>query len=258
MEKEIQVKDATEIKKVLDTLNKLLGNKDYNLDIVNPRQIKLLQKNARYMSQEMFENLVNNIKNDGALTSLPLCYRDDDDKYIVLSGNHRVQAAVHAGLEQILIIVIKKKLTRQETVAIQLSHNAIEGKDDLVVLKELWDEVEEIDLKLYAGLDTEILKELEKMEYVTISDTRPDFKQVILTFLPEEIDQLNELIKDADMIFSRDENYILSRKHYDELFAQVLDIKERYNIVNNPTAFMKIFELAKLQLEYLNTPEAQT
>ncbi len=121
MEKEIQITDTEEIKQNLETLNNALGHKDYNLDIVNPKEIKLLQKNARYMPQEMFDNLVNNIANDGALTSLPLCHKDeDDDKYIVLSGNHRVQAAVHAGLQQILIIAIKKKLTREETVSIQL------------------------------------------------------------------------------------------------------------------------------------------
>ncbi|MCP4259122.1 MAG: ParB N-terminal domain-containing protein [Planctomycetes bacterium] len=245
------------IRETIKEFNRLLGNKNYTLDIINPREIKLLKKNARYMSQEMFENLVNNIKADGALTSLPLCYKDDDDKYVVLSGNHRVQAAVEAKLEQILVIAINKKLSRQESVAIQLSHNAIEGKDDHVILKELWDEVEEIDLKLYAGLDTEILKELEKMEFVTISDTRPDFKQMILTFLPEEIDQLKELIKDADMFFSRDENFILSRKHYEEVFSVMLEVKDRYNIVNSPTAMMKIFELAKLQMDAMRPVDAQ-
>lgn len=240
------------IQQTINEFNQLLGNKNYTLDIINPREIKLLKKNARYMAQEMFVNLVNNIKADGALTSLPLCHKDDDGKYVVLSGNHRVQAAVEANLEQIMVIVINKKISRQESVAIQLSHNAIEGKDDLVILKELWDDVEEIDLKLYAGLDSEILKELEKMEFVTISDTRPDFKQMIFTFLPEEIGQLKELIKNVDMFFSREENFILSRKHYEEVFSMMLEVKDRYNIVNNPTAMMKIIELAKLQLDALD------
>lgn len=246
------------IRQTINQLNELLGNKNYSLDAVDPKEIKLLKKNARYMPQEMFQNLVNNVKADGALTSLPLCCKDNDGKYIVLSGNHRVQAAVQAGIDRILIISIRKKITRQESVAIQLSHNAIEGQDDLVILKELWDEVEAIDLKLYAGLDTEILKELEKMEFVTISDTRPDFKQMILTFLPEEIDQLKTLIKDVDMFFSRDENVILSRKHYKEVFSLVLEVKEKYNIINNPTAFMKIMELAQSQMDALDPARAES
>ena len=65
----------------------------YTLDVADPSAIKLLDKNARYMSHEMFENLVSNIKRDGGLSSLPLCYREPDGSLLVLSGNHRVQAS---------------------------------------------------------------------------------------------------------------------------------------------------------------------
>jgi hypothetical protein len=113
----------------------------YTLDVADPSAIKLLSKNARYMSHEMFENLVSNIKRDGALSSMPLCYREPDGTLLVLSGNHRVQAAAQAGLKQILVMVIDKELTREEQVAVQLSHNAIDGKDDPPMLKQLWDEI---------------------------------------------------------------------------------------------------------------------
>ena len=244
------------IQQTIEQLNALLGDAPYKLDFVNPKEIKLLDKNARYMPHEMFQNLVGNVKRDGALTSLPLCYRDGD-QLIVLSGNHRVQAAVHAGLEGILIILIDKDLTRQEQVAIQLSHNAIEGKDDPVILKELWTEIEDIDLKLYAGLDSEIIQELENMEFVTISETAPDFKQVILTFLPEEIDQLKKLMEDADILFSADENFVLSRKHYETVFELLLQVKEKFSIVNNPTALLKIMDIAKDRIAEQDTPGNQ-
>ena len=170
------------IKDAMEQLNSLLKNMPYKLDLVDPKKILLLEKNARYMSQEMFQNLVFNTKRDGALSSLPLCYREKAGLLVVLSGNHRVQAAVHAGIEQILVLIIDRELTRQEQVAIQLSHNAIEGKDDPVILKELWDEIKLIDLKMYAGLDSEIIKELERMEFISLADARPDFKQIILLF----------------------------------------------------------------------------
>jgi hypothetical protein len=89
-----------------------------------------------------------------------------------------------------MVLVIERDLSRSEQVAIQLSHNAISGKDDQSILKSLWDEIEDIDLRQYAGLDSEMLNELDKMEFCTISDAQPDFIQVILLFLPEEIDQL--------------------------------------------------------------------
>jgi hypothetical protein len=241
------------VRETVNQLNALITDMPYKIDIVHPKEIKLLDKNARYMSHEMFENLVSNIKKDGALTSLPLCYREGDGRLIVLSGNHRVQAAVHAGLKRILILLIDKELTRQEQVAIQLSHNAIEGKDDLVILKELWDEIGEIDLKLYAGLDSETIKELEKMEFTTISEATPDFKQMIMLFLPEEVTELKKVLADADMLFAGDENFVLSRRHYEEVFRLVLDVKDKFSIVSNPTAFMKVVEMAKMYMESLSS-----
>lgn len=237
------------VRETINQLNQLLQGMPYKLDMVNLREIILLEKNARYMSQEMYQNLVENIKKDGALSSLPLCYREKDGRLIVLSGNHRVRAAAHAGLQEILVLVIDKELSHQEQVAIQLSHNAIEGKDDPVILKELWSEIEIIDLKMYAGLDSELVRELEKMEFASIVEARPDYKHLTLLFLPEEAEQIRKILEEIDLLFSGDENYVLSRKHYDDVFRLLVDIKDKYNIINNPTAFMKLVELAKTNIE---------
>jgi hypothetical protein len=58
------------------------------------------------MKAEQFQALVENVKKDGNLSSLPLCYREKDGKLRVLSGNHRVQAGRQAGVEQILVMVV--------------------------------------------------------------------------------------------------------------------------------------------------------
>lgn len=238
-------------------LNQILGDSvPYKIDVVDPRQIELLDKNARYMTHDMFQNLVSNIQRDGALSSLPLCWkRPEDDKLIVLSGNHRVQAATHAGLSFIMILVIERQLSRSEQVAIQLSHNAISGKDDQVILKSLWEEIEDIDFRLYAGLDSELLGDLDKLEFVTISDAQPEFKQVILLFLPEEVGALKTILSEADTYFSEDETFIAARSHYDAAFASLVEVKEKFNIVNNPTALLKIFELAADRLAEIPMPE---
>ncbi len=84
---------AEEIREVLNLLNeRLAGLFPYRLEMVTPGELKLLEKNARYMKAEQFQSLVENIKKDGNLSSLPLCYREKDGKLRVLSGNHRVQA----------------------------------------------------------------------------------------------------------------------------------------------------------------------
>lgn len=91
---------------------------------IDPRELKLLQLNARYMRHEEYQRLVANVKRDGQLTSAPFACKDGD-KYLVLSGNHRTQAAIAAGLETIPCIVTDDELSEDQKISIQLSHNSL-------------------------------------------------------------------------------------------------------------------------------------
>src|ERR1700677_2124987 len=93
-------------------------------------QVDLLKKNARFMRNDMFRQLVSNIKRDKAMGSVPLLYAGPDvNKPEVLSGNHRVMAAKEAGLEGTLFYVITESKSQEERTAITLSHNSIAGQD---------------------------------------------------------------------------------------------------------------------------------
>ena len=139
-------------------------------------------------------------------------------------------------------------LTREEQVAISSLTTRSTARTDPLMLKQLWDEIQQIDLKLYAGLDSEIIKELEKIQFTSIAEARLDYKQIALLFLPEEASQIKALLEDLDALCSGNEHYLLSRAHYEEVFKLLLDVKDKYNIVNSPTAFMKIVELARQAL----------
>lgn len=80
-------------------------------------ELKLLEKNARYMKPEQFNRLVENIRRDGCLTSVPLVHRDGES-LVVVSGNHRVSAAIKAGIEESDAIEVLSPLTRQQFVAL--------------------------------------------------------------------------------------------------------------------------------------------
>ncbi len=241
---------AEEIQEVVEQLNAHLGDGP-KLALVDPKELKLLDKNARYMDKETFDQLVSNIRRDGALESVPLCHKEGD-VMTVLSGNHRVMAAREAGLPQILVLYLDKPLSRGVKIAKQISHNAIVGKDDPVILKDLWNELDDIALRMYAGLDSETLKELEKLEFTSISESHLDFKIVTFAFIPEEADAIKEFVENVDIVCVGDTIYILSRKHFDEVFFPLMvAIKEKFNIVNNPTAILKIFELARERLDEL-------
>lgn len=97
-----------------------------------------------------------NIASDKRLSSVPLCYRHEDGRLEVLSGNHRVKASIEAKIPVILVLVITETLDQSRRIAIQLSHNALVGEDDQSILANLWSKIETVKDKLYSGLDSEV------------------------------------------------------------------------------------------------------
>lgn len=97
------------------------------LQVVDPKELVFLKENARYFKRETFRQLRENIQNDQKLSSVPLCYKLEDGKYEIISGNHRVRASIDAGLEKILVLVITEELSKSKRIAMQLSHNALVG-----------------------------------------------------------------------------------------------------------------------------------
>ena len=248
---------AEEIREVLNLLNeKLAGLFPYRLEMVTPGELKLLEKNARYMRAEQFQSLVENIKKDGNLSSLPLCYREKDGKLRVLSGNHRVQGARQAGVEQVLVMVVGDEKDSDERLAIQLSHNAIAGQDDLVILKDLWESIQNVQAKLYAGLDSETIKSLEGIQFAAIAEQRLNYKMANFVFLPEELENLDQLLKEIAVVFAADVVYLASLNIYDAFFELIVQIKKHCQIKNSAAAFLKLMELARIGLEKLKKEEA--
>jgi hypothetical protein len=57
------------------------------------------------------------------------------------------------------------------------------------------------------------------------------------------------MARHIDLWLTGDEHYLLSVKHYEEVFRLVTEVKKEYKIVNTPTAFMKIFEMTRERIE---------
>lgn len=249
---------AEEIREVLNLLNeKLAGLFPYRLEMVTPGELKLLEKNARYMRAEQFQSLVENIKKDGNLSSLPLCYREKDGKLRVLSGNHRVQAGRQAGVEQIMVMVVGDEKDSDERLAIQLSHNAIVGQDDLVILKDLWKSIKDVQAKVYAGLDSDTVKALQGIQFAAIAEQRLQYKIVTFTFLGHEVENLDELMKAIAVAFASDVVYLATIEAYAPLYELMLKIKKHCLIKNTTAAFMKYNELALIGYDQMVKVEAE-
>ncbi len=145
--------------------------------------LTLLEKNARFMRGAMFARLVANIKADGCLTSVPLVGHVDG-KLLVASGNHRVPAAMKAGIEEADVMEILTPLTREQFVALQLAHNAVVGEDDPNILQSLYAELS-FGWKEYSGLTDDAFK-VEDLDTSVLRVGNPFYEELQIFFLPAD------------------------------------------------------------------------
>jgi hypothetical protein len=177
-------------------------------------EVELLELNARFMRHDTFQQLVKNVKRDGGLTSTPFAWKNPEGKWVVLSGNHRVKAARAAGFTEAAFIVTEDELTEAQRVAIQLSHNSLTGEDDPATLKQLYESIQEIDLKQYAGLDDRTLELLEKIGTETAPGSMLEWTNLTFSFLPDEADAVKKVFELAAEV-SKGEMFAARMKDYE-------------------------------------------
>ena len=215
---------------------------------VDPRTIKLLKTNARYMEANEYERLVENIKRDEKLTSVPFCHIDENGDVEVLSGNHRVMASIDAGLNEIEIMLCKEKLTKDQCLAIQLSHNSITGKDDEEILKQLFKEIETIDFKEYSGLTDDFINFCKETEN-TFKTPLLTYQNLNLLFLPEELNKIKQVFDFLGNIINNDNVILASMKDYGKYLETTTNISKCLNIKNPSTTFLALIKLANNHLD---------
>ncbi|WP_032927533.1 ParB N-terminal domain-containing protein [Leptospira santarosai] len=202
------------------------------------------------MTPDQMNRLVENVKKDGFLSQLPFGVKIEE-KFKVISGNHRVTAAIKAKLEAILILYVEDIDTERE-LAIQLSHNSIAGQDDLGILKSLYLQIKELDWKAYSGIDEQALLNYQIPELVPISESDIKLNEVRLFYGDldlKQIDQTLELLE-KKLIDEKRDRVVLGDF---ERFVEVMtEIKRRLNVKNHSVAFLKMIEICE---EWIETNE---
>ncbi|MCE5327878.1 MAG: ParB/RepB/Spo0J family partition protein [Planctomycetaceae bacterium] len=225
-------------------MNEKLAASSVRVAMVPISACDLLEKNARFMRVEQHKRLVENIKRDGCLTSVPFAIRRGD-RYAILSGNHRVKAAQEAGLAEIIVLYTDRKLTRAQQVAIQLSHNAIAGQDDLAILRELYDEINDVALKEYSGLDDVTLGQLNPPSLDPLSEKGLECRIVSIAFLPEEVERAEKLFAKVLEQATGDVTWINRYAEYDRMLDALTTAKAQAGVKNTATAFGLLLSLAE-------------
>jgi len=221
-------------------------------ETVDPRTLTLLDVNARFMRKETFDRLVANVRRDGALTSTPLVWDDAaTDRRVVLSGNHRVMAAIEADLPLVDVIVVSQELSRARQVALQLSHNAIEGEDDPATLKRLYEELDDVDWRAYSGLDDKQLDLLAQVDLEGLSEANLDFATVQLVFLPQELDLARVSFDEARKLVLADQRWMAAYRDYETTLDALGTAHAAHNVGNVATALGLILAVFERHLDEL-------
>lgn len=234
---------------------------------IDPRKLKLLDLNARFMRHETFMRLTENMRADGASTQTPfiwlrhddttqqpLASPDDDNAYEVLSGNHRVKAAIAADLPTIFVLHCDHYLTPERRKAIQLSHNAIAGEDDPAILKTVYESIQDVGMRMYTGLDDKILQLIEKVNVASIAEASLQFQTVSMSFLPHEVEAVNEVWEQVKkQVAGSKANWLMRWADYDKALDALEATSTAAGVKNTATAFMLILEIFSRHLDELRT-----
>jgi hypothetical protein len=205
------------------------------------KELKLLKKNARYMAEPEFNRLVANLKRDGVLTSLPLVYREE-----VLSGNHRVQAALKAGIEDADVIEVTSELTQEQQRAIQLSHNALTGKDDPSILREIYESLS-LDWQKYSAVYEEMFK-LDEEKATSLGVPIAKYQELVIAFLPEDRQAFYDFALAVEKRYRKAHVLVGEAHSFDVLFDAILAVKDGRHIGNTGTALRV---MADIVLEHM-------
>ena len=165
---------------------------------VQIEKVKEQDINARVMKNEMQDQLTANIVKRGQMESLPFLVLKDE-KLEIVSGHHRIKSARAAGLKEIIVIVDISGLTRSQIAAKQLAHNAISGFDDDSTLREIVKMITDVDDMIESFVGKDIMEEpLEQYEKMLSPTIQFDFKNITISFLPHQIQDMDVLIKNLE------------------------------------------------------------
>jgi len=216
--------------------------------MVRINELREQDLNPQVMQPRDMERLTENIRERGALESLPYCAQPNGVGPIeVISGHHRVRAARQAGLTEIPVLLDTNPMTRSEIASKQIAHNQLVGSPDTRLLRELLATIETVDDLLRTGVPEDMLPTMDE-ESIPLGTPSAEFdwRTVIFTFLPHQLTEFEELIRQLD---AADLVGVANVEQFDP-FAKALGEFMRFRDIKAVgTAIAKLTEVAQMAVD---------
>ena len=207
------------------------------------------ETNARRMTKFMYERLVENLENDGELTSTPLVHGTR-----IISGHHRIRAAMEAGITHAKVMNIVSDISEEHLTALQLSHNSLSGEDDPEILKKMLDELS-AEEQAFAAVT--IMDPPEMPSFGPSIDVPRPIKLEI-NFMEPELDSIREVIEKIVESQGGEVYQIERLEHIDEFISVWIHAKQDMDELKNdshlamlgrPATLLHMARLAQLAMD---------
>jgi hypothetical protein len=244
------------------TINTILGwispqifdNPRLALEYVRLLELREQDLNAQAMPSAMFNALVSNIERSRALESVPLCARRvGSEQTEIVSGHHRIRAALQAGHEWGLVMVYRD-VTCDEIAAKQLAHNSIAGESNPEIVQQIFSRIEGLEQQMEAYIDTDALGRVPAPVQFQMVDIDPlaEAKTMTLVFLPVQFDDWSRAVELLDG--KEDAVYLAHRDAFDAFKAALHRTRKALDVHSMPTA---VAEMARLVIAQLDSHDGE-
>lgn len=204
--------------------------------------------NANEMTGEDFAQLCDNIGKSG-LSSVPSCYKKENGRFVMISGHHRLRACKKLHYKTIgILYCLESELSKDEIIAIQLSHNSLHGHDNTSILKKLFEQIQSVDFKQFAHVNVDEIPPVST-EGISVFALKENFVFTVVLY-PDSFDSLDELFGDIREQASKSDALILANEKENErlLLKLQTEIGKQYDIKSPSVSFAKLLELASERL----------
>lgn len=226
-----------------------MGNEDrWKYEQVDINLIDEAEMNANEMTGEDFAALCDNIEKSG-LSSVPCCYKKQSGRFVMISGHHRLRACKKLHYSKIGILYCdEEELTKDEIIAIQLSHNSLHGEDNKNILKKLFEQIQTIEFKKFAHINIDEISPVNT-NGIDISVMKETFTFSIVLY-PNSFSALDGLFGDIREQAKKSEVILLADREPNEemLLRLQKEIGDQFNIKSPSICFTKLLDLAKERL----------
>lgn len=220
----------------------------WKYDLVDINLIDEAELNANEMTGEDFAALCENIGKSG-LSSVPCCYKKSNGRYGMISGHHRLRACKKLHYSKIGILWCdESELSKDEIIAIQLSHNSLHGQDNQSILKKLFEQIQSIDFKKFAHINIDEVAPIST-DGISIFAMKENFVFTIVLY-PNSFENLDELYGDIREQAKKCDALVLASQEENEKLLLKLqqEIGSQYNIKSPAITFAKLLQLARERL----------